>query len=86
MARKDISDLQVLQAYVEAQGARERHLSPTGGPIVWPEDVLQRVTGQPLKVCCAAMERAYDRGLIECGVSIRSGWITDAGRALLENK
>ena len=30
-----------------------------------------------------AMERAYDHGLIECGVSLRTGWLTAKGEALL---
>lgn len=73
MSVKHISDLQVVQAYI--------HAKISG---VWPEDTLAQVTGQPLKVCYRAMERAYRRGLIEYGVSLRSGWLTDKGKELTE--
>jgi len=38
----------------------------------------------PPKVAQAAMERAYDRGLVDYGVSLRSGWLTKAGLHLLD--
>lgn len=74
MARKDITDRQVC----EAVAAYKRHGLPFG------LERLQKATGQPEKVCFRAMERAYDRGLIECGVSLRSSWLTRDGEALLE--
>jgi hypothetical protein len=67
---KHISDVQVLWAYVES--SRRNH-------DMWPYDVLQRDLGVPLKVAYAAMERADRRGLVEYGVSLRSGWVTDQG-------
>jgi len=39
--------------------------------------------GCPEKVIYAAMERTYDHGLIECGVSLRSGWLTEKGKEFL---
>ncbi len=45
--------------------------------------VLQRQTGAPWKVIDAAMERASDRGLVDYGVTLRSGWLTDKGKALI---
>lgn len=48
--------------------------------------VLQRDTGAPWKVVYSAMERASDRGLIDYGVTLRSGWLTDKGKALLAPK
>ncbi|MEM9354618.1 MAG: hypothetical protein AAGB04_00260 [Pseudomonadota bacterium] len=75
MATKDITDRQVLLAYQEAKQQRK---------VVFPYQILMRDTGQCQKVCYRAMERAANRGLIEYGVSLRSGWITDEGRKLLD--
>lgn len=75
MATKDISDAQVCQAYVDA--------SALAG--VWPYDLLMKRTGQPFKVCYSAMERAFDRDLIDFGVSLRAGFLTSKGKALLED-
>lgn len=72
MATKDISDQQVARAYAEKEKTRET-----------AEVVLARMTGQPLKVCFRAMERAAGRDLIEYGVSLRTGWLTEKGEALL---
>ncbi len=72
MATKDISDLQVLKAY-----SRSRDLGK------FPEEILQEETGECEKVCFKAMERAHDRGLIEYGCSLRSGWLTDKGKSHL---
>lgn len=41
--------------------------------IVWPSEFLAEWTGEPIKVCYAAVERAKKRGYIDCGVSLRSG-------------
>ena len=35
------------------------------------------------KIAYRAMERAHRHGLIEYGVSLRSGWLTELGKALL---
>ena len=75
MATKHVTDLQVCAAYAEYNADPERR--------EWPYEILQRTTGQPEKVCYRAMERACDRDLIEYGVSLRTGWLTDAGKALL---
>lgn len=74
MARKDVTDIMVLEAY----NLRELKIDNR-----WPYEILAEQTGQPEKVCWRAMERAEGRGLIDCGVSLRSGWITDKGRELL---
>jgi len=73
MATKDVSDKQVVEAFAEYARAQR-----------WPYDILQERTGQCFKVCWRAMERANRRGLVECGVSLRTGWLTAAGTALLE--
>lgn len=73
MATKDITDLQVCQAYEAYWNDRSR----------WPYDFLMEWTGQPEKVCYRAMERACDRDLIDYGTSLRSGFLTEKGKALL---
>lgn len=73
MARKDISDYEIVQESAK--------LLPDYGNMV---TVLMERTGQPEKVCMAALLRAEDRGLIECGVSIRFPWLTLKGWALLK--
>lgn len=92
--RSDISDAVVCAAYLPQMHRRETEpLSDTLARafvtpgIEAPEDlfadaVLGRVTGAPPKVVQAAMERAADRGLIDYGVSLRSGWLTPDGLAL----
>jgi hypothetical protein len=75
MARKDITDRQVCEAYQAY--AKDRNDSP--------EKYLMKLTGQPEKVCWSAMERACSRELIDYGVNIRAGWLTDKGKALLWN-
>lgn len=40
-------------------------------------------SGYPPKVVDAKFARLARRGLIEAGVSIRTAWLTDRGRALL---
>jgi hypothetical protein len=87
MATKDISDAQVcraVQAYQDAMQVHYPRVWPqfveTGGPLPpYPYEALAAETGQAEKVCYRAMERAYDRGLLECGVSLRTGWLTPAG-------
>jgi hypothetical protein len=73
MATKDITDLQVCQAYAEWTEKREQMV----------DSLLMRATGQPEKVVYRAMERADRRGYIDYGVSLRSGWLTDKGRELV---
>lgn len=73
MARKDITDGLVCRACLEAHQRCVKSI-----------DLLVEQTRQPKKVCRAAMERSLQRGYIECGVSIDTAWIEDAGRALLE--
>jgi hypothetical protein len=73
MSTKDITDLMVCAAVT----AYKTHGLP------FSDERLHLETGQPIKVCERAMERAYRRGLIEYGVSLRSGWLTEEGEALL---
>lgn len=78
MARKDITDRAVCLAYLICERDRVE-----GRPARWPYQILQQTSGQPFKVCYRAMERAEKRGLIEYGVSLRTGWLTDKGRELV---
>lgn len=71
---KHITDLMVVQAYAAVADR----------PGKWPYELIAEQTGASEKVAYAACERAYDRGLIECGVSLRSGWLTDKGKALVQ--
>jgi len=76
VARKDVSDLQVCFVYWLRSDFHFKQ---------WPEQILSTITGEPEKVCFRAMERAYDRDLIEYGMSLRAGWLSDKGRELLSN-
>jgi hypothetical protein len=74
MATKDITDAQVVKA-------QDQWLKNQQGP--WAYEILESETGESVKVCYRAMERAERRGLLEYGVSLRTAWITTKGAALL---
>ncbi|AEY69526.1 hypothetical protein AH2_00015 [Burkholderia phage vB_BceS_AH2] len=78
MATKDIPDDLICRTVAEIWSRRE-----AGEKGLWLNDLLHERTGEPMKVCYCAMERAYDRGLIECGVSLRGAWLTDKGKSML---
>lgn len=80
MAMKDISDRQVLLAYM--QSYCEREILGTQD-YRFPYKILVEWTGQPEKICYRCMERADGRGLLCYGVSLRTGWIEPKGYALL---
>lgn len=88
MATKDISDKLVCEAYAAYRAISDETLKTGIEPVddVFPYNILQEITGQPFKVCYRAMERAADRDLIEYGVSLRTGWLTEKGKALLKNE
>lgn len=70
MKRSDISDEAVCAAYTAAKARSD----------VFADGVLaERFPEAPAKVIYAAMERAHARGLVEYGVSLRAGWLTDKG-------
>lgn len=70
VSRKDISDEVVCRAYAWASHSPGLETA---------EVVLMNFTNAPIKVCMAAIERAFDRGLVDCGVSLRTGWLTPKG-------
>jgi hypothetical protein len=81
MATKDISDKQVVEAYLACDAHN------TANPVdYWttPQEILSEETGQPLKVCRAAIDRAFSRGYIHYEVSLLRGWVTEKGKELLK--
>jgi hypothetical protein len=76
MATKNITDRQVVLAYIEHAKNRDSQSNK------YPYNYLMEWTGECKKVCFKAMERAEERGYIDCGVSLRTGWVTDEGLAL----
>jgi hypothetical protein len=56
----------------------------TGPDFENPYDLLEEWTGQPFHICYSAMLRADMNDLIEWGVSLRTGWLSDRGKKLLE--
>ena len=80
MATKDVTDKMVCLAYAEAEKQRGEDWQ---NDYEYPYEILKRMTGQCEKVCYRAMERAANRDLIEYGVSLRTGWLTEKGRQLI---
>ena len=79
MAIKNITDRQVVLAYTEYAKNRDNQ------PQKYPYDYLMEWTRECEKVCIKAMERAEERGYIDCGVSLRTGWITEKGQSLFND-
>lgn len=75
MATKHIADAEVCRAVHDSRSAQ--------WTVGYAYTILSRTTGQPMKVCYRAMERANRRGLLDYGVSLRTAWLTPAGRALI---
>ncbi len=73
----NISDKQVCLAYSKMY--KNKNQVPE-----YADSILQGMTGHPMKVCHSAMQRAYDHGLIESGISLRSGWLTEKGERLVK--
>lgn len=48
-----------------------------------PWKIIMEETGAPEKVVYSAMEREEKRGYLECGVSLRTAWLTDEGMTML---
>lgn len=77
MSRRDVSDELVCLAVVEYKARYIR------GERFYLHEILVEWTKYPEKVCYAAVKRASDRGYIEYGVSLRTGWLTEKGKALI---
>lgn len=80
MATKDITDLQVCEAFSQMRSRRD-----AGEIGVYVDDILHQQTGEHMKVCFRAMERACSRGLVDYGVWLRGGWLTEAGTDLISS-
>jgi len=83
VSTKDVTDLMVIEAYRRSEQER--------GPdwrndYRWPYEHLMETTGECFKVCYRAMERAASRGFIDYGVSLRTGWVTDEGKTLEDQR
>lgn len=76
MKRGDITDKDVCEAVAEYQ--------KTKGD--FPYETLAKKFGCDEKLAYSACERAEENGLIEYGVSLRTGWLTDKGLTLLKNE
>jgi hypothetical protein len=89
MARKDITQKDVLMAYATTSLIRRLPNLPASMPmpsfLCWPDEFLALTTKQPLKVCIRAIERELDNGLIDFGVSLRAGFLTDGGKEKLKS-
>ncbi len=100
MARQDIADWLVCKAFAaywqefnalfqqELDDPSLDDLSLIEGmkSLRFPYDFLAEWTGQSPKVCWAAMERACAHDLVEYGVSLRTGWLTEKGQDLLRSE
>jgi hypothetical protein len=79
MATKDISDLQVCQAYEEFwKGYKANPLDYKTA-----HQILGEMTGQHWKVCDHAMERANRREFIDISTSTNTARLTEKGKALI---
>lgn len=74
----DVTDKMVVAAYAEYGRERDGGVSRP----LYPHFRLMVAVGAPEKVCTAAIKRSHRRGFISYGVSLRTGWVTDAGVAL----
>lgn len=82
MRTKDITDRDVCLAYEDYRRSREMY--PNASNVLMTHDYLMLRTGAPFKVCDSAMKRACKRGLVDYGVSLRTGWLTEKGKELLK--
>lgn len=71
--RSHITQLAVLEAYDRNSKIR------SAAQYVGVTADLVRVLGAPENVVWSAMVRESDRGFVECGTSLRSGWLTPEG-------
>ena len=74
MRTRDITDLTVCEACEQFHA----------GSGIAADEFIAAKTGAASKVIYCALERASSRNLIDYGVSLRTAWVTDKGRALLE--
>ena len=80
--RRDIPDAAVVRA-AAALHAKEP-CTPATTPFFIDGILSEQYPGCPEKVIDSAIERCCDKGYFEYGVSMRTGWPTEKGLALLE--
>jgi len=80
MQTKDISTLTVLRSCLESHPDDWR--KGEGSLPSW--EIIMRYTGAPEKVVYSAMSREINRGCLEYGVSLRTAWLTEEGKAKLD--
>lgn len=73
MKRSDISNIEVCQAVAEYQRVQGN----------FPYEILARKFNCSEKLAYSACERAEKKDLIDYGVSLRTGWLTEKGKQLL---
>lgn len=81
MSRKHVPDIMVCLACWQYR----QDIETNNGSDKWPYDYLMEWSGECLKVCYRAMERAEEHGYITYSVSLRTGWLTHKGEDLLRN-
>lgn len=86
MSTKDVTDKMVCDAYAEMDRQRDQGHGKPWADYEFPYVILMRLTGECEKVCYRAMERAAARDLVEYGVSLRTGWLTEKGKELASEK
>ncbi|MCX9004396.1 hypothetical protein NLN86_22470 [Citrobacter portucalensis] len=81
MATKDITDLMICQAVYQIH----QNCVQPGSRFSATVSLLQKSTGEPKKVCQAAINRAIGSGLVEWGIHHSIGWLTKEGINFLSN-
>ena len=76
MKRSDIPTIEVMIAYKQYNDDRYGD---------FPTVILMKKFNAPEKLIYSAIQRDYDNDLIEFGVSLRTGWLTDKGLQLLNS-
>ena len=77
MAMKNLTDLQVVRA-------QQQWVDNPRGP--WGYEILEEQSGECRKVVLKCLERAVDRDLLDYGVSLRTAWLTEKGKGLLNGE
>ena len=75
MKRSDVKTIDVIGCCYQAHNSKTNKRSI---------DLLQDLyPDYPVKILYCAMERDYDKGLLEYGVSLGTSWVTSAGFLIL---
>lgn len=77
MARKDISDEMIIRGILAWNEEYKKPFNMFRPPF---DEYLERITGQPNKVCFAALYRANSRGVIDYGTSIRFPFLAQGAK------